>query len=1437
MKSKQLLNFSTSQLLSFPTILTFFFVFFWGDVGWGQYNLQVVEVPNSPFPGLYQATFNPPLSCPNQPATILWGDGCPNNVAPSSGVIHYYQQCGNRQVTYGCPGGNTQTVNIVVDIPTVNIAMSQNLLTGGDCGEEMELVLTLSIDPACGSANQNITFKGTIPDNFIPVAGGDYTVNGQEVSMSVSMLAIPFAPATITRRLKVRAQKLCMGTINGVITLEASTPPGVGLGGSDCVPYYGVLPTESSRKFKFNISLQTPCLRITKEFLDDDGIIQPGEMASFVITVENTGTVAAHNLLVRDYYPQPFQVVANSLPPVSWFNQIVIGTTISTLNPGQSQSLVYMLQHIPPDPINPCAPDVTVNNCATIGLPACDYESEPSCAEIIIRTAVVPPNPGFTWMYTSCNSVQFTSSDTGTGLTHNWTFGNGATSTAANPSNTYTTDGTYTVTHTVTRCGSTTTATQTVVILCGTGGFNCPCVGGNTRNIIANDPISPFFDATLGGVRYSLLENGLNLDLNDDGILDISDHGGCIAILGRLIFDENVEIRDANFRMQPCSEIHVNRVGQGLFPALNINTSHLHGCGNMWRGITVNPSCSLMFSENRIEDAEFAIAANGELGSILQPLTSVTINDNHFLRNHIGVFLQTNNFGRVAHPPIVNNVFEGNNSQAALAPACTAGLPNYGGRGYAGIVTFNNDLLVGVPSGIGNRNTFQRLKNGIIGQNSRVEVYRSDFDDIQWNGFFPTNQSPTVQNSLSIGVATRGGSSIVEFCTFDLCGTTIQGFNNAIHRATRNQWNTIGHGVVANRPSNLRVVGNNGNFGLTAVHAREFAVWEFSNYSISENNLTYGGYPGLTDGSNIRTGFDLANVSSVTLLGRPVIQYNQLLYTPGIGRGGMRINGVGGWNIINNGITNISGGLFGPEGFGFTLSNSNRNRFYENGVRTGIFSNAAFWLTNSTRNLFCCNISENTQTAHRFTSNCDATELYHSDMRGHSFSVDVQEGVIGEQGPPTTENPLGLRWNAFNESSGTARNTAATSILVSFSSFNVTSLDQPAHPENIVAPNEDPFNRWFKVVGGDDRTCEQNAAVCATPIIPVFNNPKGEDKDYRNAIAAGTFKEDDPTLYWEASRSLYRLMQEEPDLASEHPLLKEFYNSATQGKIGAFDQLDAAVADIVRVKADKSVLLKNLQDSFDLYYERLTALSDRLAAVKSAQDPNGIHQGAGATVIVEEHELKDSSEIVAAIQQLMNDQQVLSHQLNAIMAECEVQQQASIDYALELTNTITPDDLLQQNRWTVLRVYLEAIGTGTLTPEQFAAISDIAHQCIFEGGAAVSDARMLYQWVEEKDFNDTDLCPASAERSAMKVSNTKAQTILITPNPAHDVLYIDNIEMGSESKATITLRNTYGQIVYQDNLRNKNQQINIRQIKSGLYIYTIEIDGVVQQSDKLVIIH
>jgi len=338
-----------------------------------------------------------------------------------------------------------------------------------------------------------------------------------------------------------------------------------------------------------------------------------------------------------------------------------------------------------------------------------------------------------------------------------WDFGDGTTASGQQVSHTYALSGTYNVCLTVaddcSGCTETVCRTVSCDIVPPPQDFTCPCTAQGTLNVDASE-LSPFYDATLGGTPYSLLEAAFNYDQNDDGFLDQNDHQGCIAILGRLIMDQDLNISACgNIQMQPCSEIVVGT--NTLYPTLALDNNTIFSCERMWRGITVTPHAALTFKGNSIRDAQFSITAQGGSGLGIDPPTRMIAVGNSFSNNHVGVLFPNNAFTTVEHIPFTNNTLNTIVGQSLL-PACDANLPNYSSTqgGFAGMVTLGTPLTVGTPGTNGLLNSFSYLRNGIISEGAIVSVHRADFQHVIGTGVAGL---PTFATSDGNGVAANGG--------------------------------------------------------------------------------------------------------------------------------------------------------------------------------------------------------------------------------------------------------------------------------------------------------------------------------------------------------------------------------------------------------------------------------------------------------------------------------------------------------------------------------------------------------------------------------------------------------------------------------------------------------------------------------------------------------
>lgn len=82
----------------------------------------------------------------------------------------------------------------------------------------------------------------------------------------------------------------------------------------------------------------------------------------------------------------------------------------------------------------------------------------------------------------------------------------------------------------------------------------------------------------------------------------------------------------------------------------------------------------------------------------------------------------------------------------------------------------------------------------------------------------------------------------------------------------------------------------------------------------------------------------------------------------------------------------------------------------------------------------------------------------------------------------------------------------------------------------------------------------------------------------------------------------------------------------------------------------------------------------------------------------------------------------------------------------------------------------------------------------------------------------------------------EVQTVRISPNPAQNVVKVEFSGDGTiEMNALFKLSNTKGQFVLEEKLNNNPSTVNLSEISTGIYIYSIYSDGKEIQTGKLII--
>lgn len=160
--------------------------------------------------------------------------------------------------------------------------------------------------------------------------------------------------------------------------------------------------------------------------------------------------------------PATAQVVNTGTVTMTWGIGVGSGLTVTpntgTLAPGASQSLA----------LNATAPGPGQNPVSyTLTLTVSGGTATGSPATIVASSSVVAPVPNFIGAPAAGTvpfTTTFTNQSTGTYSALLWDFGDGSTSTSANPTHAYTAAGTYTVTLTLTWAGGTVPFTRTAYI-------------------------------------------------------------------------------------------------------------------------------------------------------------------------------------------------------------------------------------------------------------------------------------------------------------------------------------------------------------------------------------------------------------------------------------------------------------------------------------------------------------------------------------------------------------------------------------------------------------------------------------------------------------------------------------------------------------------------------------------------------------------------------------------------------------------------------------------------------------------------------------------------------------------------------------------------------------------------------------------------------------
>lgn len=1050
-----------------------------------------------------------------------------------------------------------------------------------------------------------------------------------------------------------------------------------------------------------------------------------------------------------------------------------------------------------------------IENCAMARIVGSGCEPVVDCVDVPGYSQ--QPNAAFTATpdLNNCSEMDFASAADNACDTHTWNFGDNTTGTGANPSHLYT-DGTYTVTHTVSNACGTATATQVVTVMCNLAAFTCPCTGTGALNIDAGQaPVDPNQSIPGLSVTATLLTGGQAAQN------DYVNTNRCIAVRGHLMVDNNfnLTINNGEIRMQPGAKIIVKKGATLTIKGVRDNTG-IHGCTNMWRSIAVEPGGTLTLVGNYIQDAEYAVDIVG--GS---DIPSLRASNNEFKRNHVGIRVN----GTVTQPTVFKeNKFSGTTTSPMLPPY-SSGVANYNSKyPYAGLDLTSTIFNVGGAAGpASEENTFTGLRNGVLAWQSDVKVYYAKFTKMSYS--IGINESPSFSNPLGQAIFARSSLLTAHRCTFGGEGNNGWRAISTVRANLDAKYNDIydlSSGIRCVPGGAASIVIEDNDFRVTfPTFWMEQAAYIISGSSpgttikiINNDPIQMkGAGPGILLTNNLGLGLQ----GATRRVSGNHITHNRPYYQ------GIKVENSSHWTLDDNHIF-YSGfpndNILTVDTRGIQLDNADNCLLRDNEIRATdgslIGTNMrAIELLGSENCKLCCNLTDRTQVGNFFMGGCGNTKIRHAQMKDHFAGLECRNigTVIGDQ------DWAGNEWLGAYEFFGATHSGSLQDM--NGSEFFI----EGPETTDFWPPSRNPnaADVWFRKFPGNSKTCAVADVNC--PALPPPAPPGGTRNltDDEIKIVNNTYVGNhlyDRTTQRESERSLYREMSDNIYLLGQDAAADQFFATASTGAIG---QLDAVEQRITRLG-----LFSGSHRNQVLWLEQQL---DSLGQVREQMDSLYL----GAQNAADSAALAEQKRVCVAVARPLLAEWLMAHDTlqNGSLAQ--------VSGLLTQNNGITSNNTWISNRKTVNRIYLETLAQGidTATAQQMSDLLAVANQCLLEGGDAVLQARAMYNGFAKEPLviDDSDICTLGNPRQQnAQPSGSMPYHTTLAPNPARDAftLTVKGVALGEMLRLQVV--STNGTV--EKDLRLANGSSVSGTFKPGLYICRVYVGEEPADVVKLVVI-
>lgn len=193
--------------------------------------------------------------------------------------------------------------------------------------------------------------------------------------------------------------------------------------------------------------------------------------------------------------------------------------------------------------------------------------------------------------------------------------------------------------------------------------------------------------------------------------------------------------------------------------------------------------------------------------------------------------------------------------------------------------------------------------------------------------------------------------------------------------------------------------------------------------------------------------------------------------------------------------------------------------------------------------------------------------------------------------------------------------------------------------------------------------------------------------------------------------------------------------------------------------------------------------------------------------------------------------------------------QLDVQAHIEIKNTSATDNKYKVKRngpfdqscstnyfcWDLCYLPTDSVSTGNLTVAS-SATNNLFSGHILSTGSGVEDCcEIKYTFFNQDDITDKlDVSVMFCGDVSLSVNEDVYSSFSVFPNPANDFV---NIEYTGSKDGAFELFNVVGQSVFTQTLNtgNQNTSLDVSSLNSGVYFYTLQIDGQVMETKKLII--